>query len=67
MDLFDASRSDGSSPTSRSQPLATRMRPVSVDEYVGQEHLVGEGKLLRRMIQSGRIGSVIFYGPPQQR
>jgi putative ATPase len=46
------------------QPLATRMRPASLDEFVGQEHLVGEGKMLRRMIESGVIGSMIFHGPP---
>lgn len=64
MDLFDASQPAGSGGTSSSQPLATRMRPVSVDEFAGQEHLIGKGKLLRRMIESGRIGSMIFYGPP---
>ncbi len=63
-DLFDDSQPDGPGGVSRSQPLATRMRPVSVEEFAGQEHLVGEGKLLRRMIGSGRIGSMIFYGPP---
>lgn len=46
------------------QPLATRMRPNSLEEFSGQEHLVGEGKMLRRMIESGVIGSLIFYGPP---
>ncbi len=46
------------------EPLATRMRPDSLEEFVGQEHLVGEGKMLRRMIESGVIGSLIFYGPP---
>ena len=46
------------------QPLATRMRPNSLTEFVGQEHLVGEGKMLRRMIESGVIGSLIFFGPP---
>ncbi len=65
VDLFDATDSgDGPGAGNRSQPLATRMRPVSVDEYAGQTHLLGEGKLLRRMIESGRIGSMIFYGPP---
>lgn len=65
MDLFEASQAaDKSGNTSQSQPLATRMRPVSVEEFAGQSHLVGEGKLLRRMIESGRIGSMIFYGPP---
>lgn len=49
---------------SKSQPLATRMRPVNLDEFIGQDHLVGEGKMLRRMIESGVIGSLIFYGPP---
>lgn len=51
-------------PAGDDQPLATRMRPVSLDEFVGQEHLVGDGKMLRRMIESGIIGSLIFYGPP---
>lgn len=46
------------------EPLATRMRPQSLDEFVGQEQLVGNGKMLRRMIESGVIGSLIFYGPP---
>ncbi len=46
------------------QPLATRMRPNSLEEFAGQEHLVGEGKMLRRMIESGVIGSLIFFGPP---
>jgi putative ATPase len=48
----------------RGKPLATRMRPASLDEFAGQKHLVGEGKMLRRMIESGVIGSLIFYGPP---
>ncbi|MCW9709169.1 replication-associated recombination protein A [Fodinibius salsisoli] len=46
------------------EPLATRMRPRSLEEFVGQKHIVGEGKMLRRMIESGVIGSLIFYGPP---
>ncbi|QDU78750.1 Replication-associated recombination protein A [Polystyrenella longa] len=46
------------------QPLAARMRPRSLDEYVGQQHFLGEGKLLRRMLQADRISSVVFYGPP---
>lgn len=46
------------------QPLATRMRPNSLEEFAGQEHLVGAGKMLHRMIESGVIGSLIFYGPP---
>lgn len=46
------------------QPLAERMRPKSLDEYVGQQHLVGQGAVLRRMIESGRISSFILWGPP---
>lgn len=46
------------------EPLATRMRPHSLDEFVGQDHIVGEGKMLYRMIESGVIGSLIFHGPP---
>jgi len=45
-------------------PLATRMRPRSLDEFVGQEHILGPGKLLRRAIEADRLPSVIFYGPP---
>jgi len=46
------------------KPLAARMRPRSLDEFVGQPHFLGEGKLLRRMLQADRLSSVIFYGPP---
>jgi len=46
------------------QPLAARMRPRTLEEFVGQEHFLGEGKLLRRLIKANRLGSVIFYGPP---
>lgn len=45
-------------------PLAERMRPASLDDYVGQAHLVGKGGVLRRMIESGRISSFILWGPP---
>ena len=48
----------------RVQPLAARMRPRSLDEFVGQEHFLGPGKLLRRMLQADRLSSVVFYGPP---
>lgn len=47
-----------------SQPLAARLRPQSIDEYVGQTHLLGEGKVLRRLIESDNISSMIFWGPP---
>ncbi len=46
------------------QPLGERMRPRSLDDYIGQKHLVGEGAVLRRMIESGRISSFILWGPP---
>ena len=46
------------------QPLAERLRPTSFENYVGQQHLVGEGAVLRRMIDSGRILSFIMWGPP---
>ncbi|HSJ01781.1 MAG: replication-associated recombination protein A [Verrucomicrobium sp.] len=49
---------------SRHAPLAARMRPRSLTEYVGQEHILGEGKLLRRAIIADRFSSLIFYGPP---
>lgn len=46
------------------QPLAERMRPKTLDEYIGQKHLVGEGAVLRKMIDAGRISSFILWGPP---
>lgn len=46
------------------EPLAARMRPTTLDEFVGQQHFLGEGKLLRRLLKADRLGSVIFYGPP---
>lgn len=47
-----------------SQPLAERLRPRTLDDYIGQKHLVGEGAVLRRMIESGHISSFILWGPP---
>ena len=46
------------------EPLASRMRPRSLDEYIGQDHIVGKGRLLRRAIVADQLTSVIFYGPP---
>ena len=46
------------------KPLAERMRPASLDDFVGQRHILGKGKLLRRLIEAKRVPSVIFYGPP---
>ena len=48
----------------RAQPLAARMRPATLDEFVGQEHVLGPGKPLRNAIESGAIGSVVLWGPP---
>lgn len=48
----------------RSAPLASRLRPESLDEYVGQRHLIGKGKILRRLIEKDQISSMIFWGPP---
>ena len=59
--LFDASEREN---RIKALPLAARMRPNFLSEFVGQEHFLGEGKLLRRLLKSDRLGSVIFYGPP---
>ena len=47
-----------------SQPLAARMRPRTLEEFAGQKHLLGEGCILRRLIDEVRISSMIFWGPP---
>ena len=59
MDLFKQS-----SLRHEQAPLAVRMRPESLDEYVGQEHILGPGKLLRRAIAEDILRSIILYGPP---
>ena len=56
MTLFDNNRV--------TTPLASRLRPDSLDEFVGQEHLVGQGKILRQLIERDQISSMIFWGPP---
>ena len=61
MDLFEQANQDH---MARSAPLAARMRPRTLDEYVGQQHIVGPGRLLRRAIEADQLSSVIFYGPP---
>ena len=48
----------------RTAPLASRLRPDNLDDYVGQKHLIGEGKILRRLIEDDQISSMIFWGPP---
>lgn len=50
--------------TPLNEPLASRMRPRSLDEFVGQEHLIGDNKILRKMIETDNISSMIFWGPP---
>lgn len=60
MDLFDYSRQQQ---TERDAPLAYRMRPRTFDEFVGQQHIVGPGKLLRRAIEADRLTSIILWGP----
>src|SRR5436190_9674318 len=61
MGLFDRQEREA---RDLARPLAARMRPRTLAEFVGQQHFLGEGKLLRRMLQADRLGSVIFYGPP---
>ena len=46
------------------QPLAARLRPQTLEEFAGQKHLLGEGKVLRRLIEGDQIASMIFWGPP---
>lgn len=48
----------------RTAPLASRLRPDNLDEYVGQQHLIGPGKILRQLIEKDQISSMIFWGPP---
>ena len=60
-DLWDAKREKN---RQAAQPLAARMRPTTLDQFVGQRHLLAPGKPLRRMLQADRMTSVIFYGPP---
>lgn len=59
--FFDMTENDA---RSRSAPLAERMRPQNLSEFVGQEHIVSKGKLLYRLIEADRLGSIILYGPP---
>ena len=56
-------QSDGDAPFPGA-PLASRMRPRAFDDYVGQEHIVGEGKILRRLVETGTLPSIILWGPP---
>lgn len=61
MDLFDYMRTNREQSTA---PLAERMKPKTLEQFFGQEHIMGEGKLLRRLIQTDQLTSIILYGPP---
>ncbi len=61
MSLFEQSEEDNLRAV---QPLAARMRPSTLSEFVGQQHFLGEGKLLQRLLKADRLGSVLFFGPP---
>ena len=58
MNLFNVNKSNSF------MPLAERMRPESIEEFVGQSHILGKGKLLYRLVKTGAVGSSIFFGPP---
>ena len=60
MDLFEKKKAKAEA----HEPLAARMRPRALDDFVGQEEILGPGKLLRRLIETDRITSLILYGPP---
>jgi len=64
MSLFDEQQAEQALEPAADAPLATRMRPRTLEEFVGQEHFVGEGQLLWRMVKADRLASLIFYGPP---
>src|SRR5947208_14522770 len=59
--LFETAEADN---LRQAQPLAARMRPRTLAEFVGQEHFLGPGKLLRRLLAADRLSSLILYGPP---
>ena len=61
MDLFDYMRSNT---MEKEAPLASRLRPRTLEEVVGQQEIIGKGKLLYRAIKADKLGSIIFYGPP---
>ena len=61
MDLFDYMREKN---MDQEAPLASRLRPTTLEEVVGQQHIIGKDKLLYRAIKADKISSIIFYGPP---
>ncbi|HKZ04550.1 MAG TPA: AAA family ATPase, partial [Methylomirabilota bacterium] len=64
MDLFDTPAPEAPSAAAAPAPLADRVRPRTLDEVVGQSHLLGPGKVLRRAIEEGQLHSMILWGPP---
>ena len=62
--MYQMSLFDGQEEAKAFAPLASRLRPESLEEYVGQQHLVGPGKILRQLIERDQISSMIFWGPP---
>ena len=64
MDLFDYMKE---TTLENESPLASRMRPTTLEEVVGQEHIIGKDKLLYRAIKADKLGSVIFYGRSEER
>src|SRR5215510_10566440 len=64
MSLFPIKPEPGAQAASALQPLAERMRPRTLDEFIGQEKLLGPGKALRAQIESDHLGSMLFWGPP---
>ncbi len=63
LSLFDVQAQEGAFDVAT--PLAERMRPQALEDYVGQRHLLGKGMLLRQMLEKDRISSMIFWGPPE--
>ena len=61
MDLFEAGLQ---ARQAQDQPLAARLRPRNLDEYIGQDHILGPGRLLHRAIRADQLASLVFYGPP---
>ena len=63
-DLFEQPSEEKPDLSASRRPLAARMRPRTLEDIVGQDHMLGEGKLLRRAIEADRLASLILYGPP---
>ena len=61
MDLFEYAKQNA---LEKESPLASRLRPATLDEVVGQEHIIGKDKLLYRAICADKLSSIVFYGPP---